>query len=689
MIPANLYDPRRAQGLLDYLIQEIRRTRGDRSKLEQRWTDWQTAYRARPIEEVKTWPFEGAANLVIPVIATDVDTLFARLMSILMEPENLWSVQASRPELADVAPRIQEFLQWVQHNEMENLPAALSDWILELHKIGTGVLKQRWHRETKKVFEWRELGMGTWQQQAIILLKDAAEIRHVRLHNFYVPAGFPELQEAPWCAERISMTWQQFTNRVNAGIYQGSDRVTQWYANSYGSNVQQAYDTISGYKPSLGRLLEPYEFWTNFDIDGDGYDEALVCSIHEESGTYLRLDFNPFFNQDYPYSVGRFMRDGNSFYGIGLCEMLDHAQEEATAIHNQRLDAGTIGNTQMYAVTKDNKNIAEDEPIWTGKIWKVNNINDIKPLIMGTTNEGQSIQNEQALYDIYRRRTGVSDYVTGQATPAVGYGAAYTTQQMIANSSKRFGQTLREINGALSESGTRTLELYQQFNQRGKEYMALGPLKGQLVRAVLQFPIDLIRRGFKVSVTAITAETTKDAQIRTNTIIQQQLMQFYMQYLQALQMLSNPMMKPFQPVILQMIDGMSTLMRRLLDLYGVQDSDRMIPELDTAINVYQQQFAQLEAALSGAGGMGQAGPAGNGFAPQPGAAPGMGAVPGSLNRVSQALSGQPAQGGLMGGGMPGAGGAGYPGGGYAPYPGALQSPAGARFAPEYVPQLAA
>src|ERR1019366_10575098 len=123
--------------------------------------------------------------------------------------------------------------------------------------------------------------------------------------------------------ERIRLTWEQYMNRVKAGIYTGSDRVGAWFMNQPVNSVQQRLDRISRYYPSINKQMEFYEFWLDFDIDGDGWDEALVCTVHLASQTYVRLDLNPFFNQEKPYSVARFMRDVNSFYGIGLGEMLD------------------------------------------------------------------------------------------------------------------------------------------------------------------------------------------------------------------------------------------------------------------------------------------------------------------------------------------------------------------------------
>jgi hypothetical protein len=670
MLAPNSYSPRAAEQLLWYLIQELKRTRGDRNQLESDWIRYEQTYRARPIDMVKEFPFHGASNLVIPVMATDTDTLFSRLMGLLFEQPGLWTVSARRPEMEEIAPRLEEFLTWAQENECE-MQGPVGDYLLDLMKLGTGILKERYDRQQKKVYEWRELDRGIWQQQALVLLRDAPRTHRVRLHNFFVPAGFKELEDMPWCCENIEMTWMQFLNRVRAGVYAMPNALAGYnYSGDYGyyqQPVQQAYDEFSHYKASIRNQFCLKEFWTEYDIDEDGEPEALVCTIHEESQSYVRIDYNPFFNQEKPYVASRFMRDGNSFYGIGLGEMLDMFQEEITAMHNQRIDAGTIGNSTMIATTKDNTNISDEEPIWPGKNWRVNKTDDIK--VFGLGNPGaiaSSIQMEGATLQWSQRRDGVNDYVMGNPSPETGYGTAYTTQQMLLNATRRLGETVREVQRGLGIIGTYKLELYQQFNQRGKEFFALGQQDGALVRMVLQFPLDLIRRGLKVSVRAIDVTNSKDMQIRTNTLVFQQIVGFYGQYLQLLQLLMNPQLPPqFKAIVQQMIDGISLTMRRILESYNVQDASTLIPDLAGAQADFQRQLSALQAALlaspgsrfpSAAGGT-PYGPAGT----PPNA--GMGNLPPAVGGAAGNGFGQAPVGQGPYGGLPSPGGVGYGGAG--------------------------
>lgn len=605
MLPPGSYNPKLVEDLKWYLIQEIRRCQSDRGPLESDWITYEELYRARPAESKKDFPFEGASNLVVGIVPTDVDTLFSRAMGLLIEPGNLWSISAQRPELVDFAKSTSEFMEWAQHNELD-VHSWLAPWIIDIHKLGTGVLKQRYTREMKRVYEWRELDQGVWQQQAVIMLKDHPAVHHVPLHDFYIPAGFKKLSGAPWCAERVRLTWPRFMNRVKAGLYYNADKIGAWYFNPPINQVQQQLDKISKYPASINTQMELFEFWLDFDINGDGWDEALVCTISLDAQEYVRLDFNPFFNQDKPYSSARFMPDNNSFYGIGLAEMLEQYQEEITAMHNQRIDNGTVSNSQMYVMDKNETGIKVNEKMYPSKVLRLNNPQNFSAMPLGSPGQlAQSINNESATRTEAQRRTGVSDYIEATPGPAQAYGPAYTTQQMLQNAAKRSGETYRDIREGLSETGTRILELYQQYNQRGKEFIALGPKDGQNVAMVLRFPLDLIRKGLKVSVTAIDSQTSKDAQIRTQTLVMQQLMQFYQNYMTMLSYVSNPQMPPeLKQAALAAAAGSAVMMKRLLELQGQQDSDLLVPDLAGGLYAQQQQLANIQSLLNTGGGAG-------------------------------------------------------------------------------------
>lgn len=598
MIPSHLLDQRLMGLLLEYLREEITRALSDRRPLEERWLRYQRMYKAQPEKAVKEFPFYGAANLVLPVIATDVDTIYSRLAGILFGPENLWSCSPLREDAVDFAPRLQEFLRWAQRAELNAYPATV-DWLMELTKLGTGVLKERYRRDRRMVYEFRETQTQGWMPEAPaaerisrVMLKDSPVMHHVSLFDFLVPAGTIDHQEAPWVAERIMLDWSQIQQRVRAGIYMASDRLQAWHGRDRGGWVKEELQRQQGWEPSLATKFELWEGWVDFDIMRRGEPMPLLCTIHLPSMTYLRVDFNPFFHQEKPFSVARYLRQEKQFYGVGLGEMLEMFQEETTAMHNQRLDSGTISNAPMM-MFKKGMGIREDEPIFVGRWFGVNEMDDIKPISFGRL-PNSSINDEQMTMSYAQRRTGVNDYVMGNSSAAVGYATAQTNIMQHQEAAKRFDQTLREVREALGASGRRIVELYQQFNQGGKVFSVLGPKDGALVQQILEFPLELIRHSVSIDVTATSASLNKETQIRTNTILMQMVTQFYEQMFQGMQLAINPQIPPPLQILAQrMVLGGSTMMRRVLESYDMQDVNRIIPDMQEILYGQQQQLAQM------------------------------------------------------------------------------------------------
>jgi hypothetical protein len=625
VIPQQLLsDYRNVDNLRQWLVESLTRTRSERAPLEQDWIRFAQLYDAQPALREQTFPFKGAANVVIPVAATDVDTTVAALMGSIYASPNIWSSEARRPDWIEYAARVQEFMEAVQETELKMYPTVL-EWVTEITKLGTGILKRRYVKENRKVWEFREQGPGQPLAQMVRrLVANRPEIKRVALPDFYIPATASGIGAAPWTAERLQLSWHALESRVRAGIYlpDALDRIGFHWRQSQPRTAfgqyQYAQEALDRFIPSFGDLFEIFEFWTDYDIDRDGEPEALVCTLHLPSNTYLRIDYNPFFSQEKPYDAARFLVQEGRFYGIGLCKMLEMFQEEITVMHRQRIDSGTVRNAAVFKGRKG-ASLPTDLQVWPGRVIMMDNPeSDLLPMPMGLGVES-TINDEQFILEYAHQRSSISDYQRGGAgTPAISYSTATTTVEMLRQGRLRLDQVLREINSALGNMGQGALELYQQFDQQGKPFLLMGPQDGQIVQAVLQFPMDLIRNGISIKVTATNAQLNKETQIRTTQIVFGLVMQFYQQVLQAMQIAFNPMLPlQMQQAALHMIIGGATLARRTLDIYEIQDRDQIIPDIGGLLAQPQQQP-----------GLGP--PPGYGGAPMgpgPGFAPGMAALP--------------------------------------------------------------
>lgn len=602
--------------LVEYLTYEIQRARSERSELEADWIRYEKLYRAKPAVKEQDFPWKGAANLTIPVSATDVDTTVAGLVGVIFSAPNIWSTEALRPDWMDFAARLEEYLEWAQEAELQ-MYGTVVDWVTEIVKLGTGVLKQRYVREQKKMFEWRETPSGIVQQSLVRLAVDRPDVRRVPLPNFYVPGYATQLQESPWVGEKLDLSWIQLQNRVKAGIYAPDflDRIGAHWRSQRSTSQWEAYrsaqEQLDDFIPSFKDSFELFEFWLRYDL-GDGEPCAIVCTIHEPSRALARIDYNPFFHQEFPYSIARFLRQPGRIYGIGLCEMLEQVQIEISTMHNQRIDQGTVRNAAMFAARRGS-GVKQDEPIWPGRVLLLDNPEDIKALPMGYPAQS-TLDEEQALLNYGRQRSSVSDYQRGgSGTPAISYSTATTVIEMLKQGRLRLDQVLREIQFGLSETGQRVVELYQQYAQGPKPYTVLGQKDGAILDSLLHFPLDLIRTGVSIKVTATNAQVNRETKIRTDQIIFGLVMNFYQQLFQAMGIVVNPQIpEPLRVLAGQMIQGGLILARRILDNYGQQDVDRIIPDLDQ-LNATVQQLTGIQ---GGAPNTGQPQPttgAGGGF----------------------------------------------------------------------------
>src|SRR5882672_1200096 len=69
--------------LISYLNEEIVTHRAERSALVADYVNWQLDYWAKPIEEIKKFPFKGACNLINPIMAIAVEAVHAKELTTL------------------------------------------------------------------------------------------------------------------------------------------------------------------------------------------------------------------------------------------------------------------------------------------------------------------------------------------------------------------------------------------------------------------------------------------------------------------------------------------------------------------------------------------------------------------------------------------------------------------------------
>jgi hypothetical protein len=656
----------------DWFLAELTNALTARTSLEQRWIGWLAMYNAHYAGKLKKIPFEGAANETMPVIATDVDQLYASFMQTLHAAPNLWSISALNERWVNVAKPMQDFLQLLDTSvlRMYNVNKRA---VLEMVKLGTAIYKTGW------TFERRKVGMydTNGKPQRVWKTRSLPFVDHVRLTDFVIPpdayAIDPDAQGgAPWVAERMRVSPDRLkmlakATAPNVPNIGGSalDIILRWEESSpteYDSHVQRTdYLRFRNEPPSepyienqiqigtggLGRVkqIELWEVYARFPaVSDDEYDD-LVILWHQPTRSIVRATLNPYAHGQRPYDAVRYF-PGEGFYGIGVCQQKEMFQRVISHLYNCTTDGAMLGNAMMLGA-RSGANIAPGEPIYPGKILITDGepAKDLHAITLGRLDS--SLQGVIAMTQTYgERRSGVSDIQLGNINELPGRTPATTMVSLLQEGKRRPDLTIKDMrHEGLSRVGLKVIQLLQQYvtmptdvgGQRMLQVMveSLGLPEGELLAKQLTMPLESAETGIGVTISATSGSSNKEIDKQNSLALLQlaaqvspQILQFTQVYAQTV---AQPGMEPVAQVAIGAANGLIELYRRALEQYDERDIEAIVPAANT-------QGPQAPPGLV-------AGPGGQ-PAPAP-AAPGMGLLPPGLGGAG-GNAGSPVVGGALG-----------------------------------------
>ena len=276
----------------DEVAEYIHREVDDALSLRTTWQadleKWYKSYRG--IVDTKDFPWEGCSNLWVPITATIIDTMLARLTNPIFSVKPFVTVKgASAPKrkagddldagnpagakqegLSDYekARDIEHMLHFVLNKRIDIYPIVL-DWLKDALIYGRGTIKIVW-KEKKQVFNRRltfedltenietireKMEKGTAVDSQLTLLQqmvglqestdwvdnDFVEVKteeivydnpewfFVPVEDFIVAPRAKDIQSARFVAHRFRLTLDELRKRAKAGIYQNVDLIEAGY----------------------------------------------------------------------------------------------------------------------------------------------------------------------------------------------------------------------------------------------------------------------------------------------------------------------------------------------------------------------------------------------------------------------------------------------------------------------------
>lgn len=563
---------------LDTLISE------QNQKIAQ-WVNEERAYRALP-ENMMNGPYDGSCGEVIPAVAMGVDPIQARLSTGIFKSDPVIRLKPLKKSFVDIAPSLERFIEYYQKYKL-NLRNISAPRFFEFTKHGTMIYKTIYDRDVYSIRSYDDAWKVVKKE---VTRFSGPRVIGVPIQNFLFPARYQTVQDCPIVAERIITTMSELhkmqaakkVDNIDAlkgqeELLQNSLEVEQQISSKHQENVEQ--NKI---------YLELYEVWFDYDIDGDGIPESMVATFHKPTETFIQLRYNWYFHQRKPYTVIPYTVTSSSLYGLGLGEMLSPFQRQLTSWHRMATDNAYLSNIRMFIAKKD-AGIENRPKMFGGRVFRVDDPkSDLIPFAMSDIYPSTVMQ-QQNLFGMAEKRTGISDYMTGRESPVVGSKATATgTMAIIQEGTRRVEEVLENVRNGYAEIIQNCISIWIQYGLDGIDELVFGDDK--LVEDVRTFfnsvRAENVDGAFAVDLSATDAANNKTVQQQ----IQLAVVQVMMGYLEKLVQLSQMTVQAQQQspqlsaMLIEIMTSARNMFRDLLQKYDVRNPDDYLPELEKFFN---------------------------------------------------------------------------------------------------------
>lgn len=606
-----------------YLHSEITKSRNAFSGIKKTWDLILKLYEQLDVPEKKDTPFEGAANIMIPVMATYVEQVHSRLMDTLHSPKDPYTVAPTQQHLHKYAKALRRFLTWASDNELCEEKTDYAS-LLTLLKLGTMAQKVVYEKQTKTIQVWNETLKK--HEPKVETMKDNPEFVALNLEDVFWQANVRTLEESGWKAHRFDLSWNDIKIRVDEGIYKKEwvEKIRNWYSSNRASGDVSNTETVqsqAGVEPSLLDRFELYEVYFEYPIELDPSEQpidemqnmdtplgvlptALQAVLHLDSQELVRLSYNTLPLGHDPIEVAPYIGREDMVHGIGVGHMALPFQIEITAMHNQRLDAGTVANAPAYLYQADSR-VPSQLPLRPGHGIPVDDVEkDIKTFHLGTKYDS-TLQEEQHTATILQERIGVKEIALDDL--ALSRAPATTTLAMMQEKGRRLDGVLRTLRRFKKRMMLKALLYYQAYYPKEKFIAILGEEDGKLLAEFFaSVSPQTIWDCVGLEVAAITSATSRELERQSKMALFNVIVGYYDKYTSYIMASENPQLPTFiRLVAKKMADGLSAFIDELLEQFNSHSrSDFLIAYDETkaeALQIDQQQQAALGSGAQGAG----------------------------------------------------------------------------------------
>lgn len=155
--------------------------------------------------------------------------------------------------------------------------------------------------------------------------------------------------------EKCQFVIHRYESNLNAlkqdGRYENLDKVeAEHYTLTNDPQYYRKDLTYFEFKDTPRKKFVVHEYWGNYDVDGDGIAEPIVCTW--VGSTIIRLESNPYPDKKPPFIIVPFSAVPFQMFGEALAETIGDNQKVKTAITRGMIDNMAKSNNAVVATRK-------------------------------------------------------------------------------------------------------------------------------------------------------------------------------------------------------------------------------------------------------------------------------------------------------------------------------------------------
>lgn len=351
-----------------YILEGINNDLDSRKAWEDDMDEWIKL--AAQVREEKSYPWADAANVKYPILTIAATQFAARAYSALLSGPDYVQGRVIGPDTTGEkrakAIRIGKHMSFQLKEDMDEWEEDTDRLLHTLPITGTAF---------KKTYYDPTLGRNVSE---FVGPKELIVDYHAR-----------SLESAYRKSHILYYNKNKLEGLTRAGVYRTlEDALPDPDSQTPVTNADASQNVHKG-QPDEGSTYNLYECHTWYDLDGDGYEEPYIITIHKDTGTVLRIvsglstkedaityaeDGSIATMQQKQYFTGFiFIPDPSSgVYGLGFGALLGPLNISINTLINQLLDAGTLSNMQSGFLASNMQPAGGDLSFRPGE-WKIIN----------------------------------------------------------------------------------------------------------------------------------------------------------------------------------------------------------------------------------------------------------------------------------------------------------------------------